>query len=131
MVYEIPAGLDYLNPMFGLYVCWLSPISDVSFQVPDVESGGFEEQRARALITKWLKAVPVTPVISPRFKGEPWWTNANGWSKNQKCWLKYQQMLVFFQWNMMKHGDSKMFKHQKFWDCPWVEDTVASNCIDC
>ena len=49
MVYEIPAGLDYLNPMFGLYVCWLSPISDVSFQVPDVESGGFEEQRARAL----------------------------------------------------------------------------------
>ena len=33
-------------------------------EVPDVESGGFEEQRARAQIAKWLKE-PVPCLLSP------------------------------------------------------------------
>lgn len=34
------------------------------YEVPDVESGGFEEQRARALITKWLKDMPRPGVLT-------------------------------------------------------------------
>jgi len=34
------------------------------YEVPDVESGGFEEQRARALISKWLKEMPRPGVLT-------------------------------------------------------------------